>query len=66
MLLVEKTVTVSMIEGKHNLTEDAAVAVHRLRRRLLGSNIEIKSQRGLGYWMDAESKKLVWTKLEAA
>ena len=64
LLLTEEVVSVSMIEKQEDLTEDAAVAVHRLRRRLLGTGIEVKSQRGLGYWLDDADKKAVRAKLE--
>lgn len=54
LLVKNKVVTPSMIEVEHRITKDAKVAIHRLRRRLEGMQIEIKSRRDVGYWVDDE------------
>jgi Rad3-related DNA helicase len=59
-LLVRNTVvTVQMIEGEHSITKDAKVAIHRLRRRLDGHKVEIKSRRDFGYWLEREDRERV-------
>lgn len=52
LLAQNKVVTPRMIEVDHRLTKDAKVAMHRLRRRLEGVGVEIKSRRDVGYWVD--------------
>lgn len=57
LLVKNKVVTARMIEVEHRLTKDAKVALHRLRRRLEGVDIEIKSRRDVGYWLDDEARR---------
>jgi DNA-binding response OmpR family regulator len=59
LLLKHEAVTVEMIETDEDITNDGAVAVHRLRRRLAGTGVEIENVRGLGYFIPAEMKKVV-------
>lgn len=60
LLLVEnQVVTARMVELDHKLTKDAKVAVHRLRRRLEDTAVEIKSRRDVGYWIEAASRDIV-------
>lgn len=61
LLLVEnKVVTARMIELEHRLTKDAKVAIHRLRRRMDATpDVEIKSRRDVGYWMEPASRDAV-------
>lgn len=64
LLLSNKVVTPKMLEvdvlssigAKTPLTTDSKVLMHRVRRRLTGTNIDIKSQRNLGYWLDNASR----------
>lgn len=56
-LYEEKYVTCRGIENERKITKDAKVAIHRLRRRLEGTGIEIRSQREVGYWLDPSSKE---------
>ncbi|HEY7822611.1 MAG TPA: helix-turn-helix domain-containing protein [Acidimicrobiia bacterium] len=56
LLAQNKVVTSRMIEVDESLTKDAKVALHRLRRRLEGPGIEIKSRRDVGYWIETESR----------
>lgn len=59
MLAQNHVVTARMIEIDTRLTKDAKVAMHRLRRRLEGSSVEIKSRRDVGYWLEADSRSVV-------
>lgn len=60
VLLVEnQVVTARMIELDQRLTKDAKVAIHRLRRRLEASEVDIKSRRDVGYWLEAPSREIV-------
>jgi hypothetical protein len=49
-----------MITLRLNIATDAKVAIHRLRDALKGHGIEIKSRRGLGYWLEPEDKERIW------
>lgn len=59
MLAQNHVVTARMIEIDMRLTKDAKVAMHRLRRRLEGSPVEIKSRRDVGYWLENDSRAVV-------
>ena len=59
LLVQNKVVTARMIEVDHRLTKDAKVALHRLRRRLEGLDIEIRSRRDVGYWLDDSVRQSV-------
>ena len=50
-------VTADMIEQEHALAKHAKVALHRLRHRLEGTGIEIKSRRDIGYWLTKVGKE---------
>jgi len=52
-------VTAAMIEDEHGLTKNAKVVMHRLRRCLDGTGIEIKSRRDIGYWLTSEGKQVL-------
>jgi hypothetical protein len=52
-------VTPEMIVMRLNIATDSKVAVHRLREALKPYEIEVRSKRGLGYWLDAETKERV-------
>lgn len=56
MLVDNEVVTARMIELDERLTKDAKVAIHRLRRRLEASAVEIKSRRDVGYWIEDTSR----------
>lgn len=59
LLVANQVVTARMIELDHKLTKDAKVAIHRLRRRLEASPVEVKSRRDVGYWIEPESREIV-------
>lgn len=59
MLVENQVVTARMIELDHRLTKDAKVAMHRLRRRLTASDVEIRSRRDVGYWLETPSREIV-------
>lgn len=59
MLAQNQVVTARMIEIDTRLTKDAKVAMHRLRRRLEGSPVEIRSRRDVGYWLESDSRAVV-------
>lgn len=67
LLLSNKVVTAKMLEidvissigAKTPLTTDSKVLMHRIRRRLTDTNIDIKSQRNLGYWLDNTSRERI-------
>jgi len=59
LLTANQVVTSRMIEIDNRITKDAKVAVHRLRSRLIASEIEIKSRRDVGYWIEAQSREKV-------
>lgn len=50
-------VTPEMIEQDHALSKSAKVSLHRLRGRLKGTGIEVKSRRDVGYWLTKEGKE---------
>jgi hypothetical protein len=56
LLAQNKVVTAKMVEVDHKLTKDTKVAIHRLRRRLEGAAVEIKSRRDVGYWVDDKTR----------
>jgi hypothetical protein len=56
LLLNNKRVTTNMIEFDHKIVVDAGVTIHHIRRRLEGSGIVVRSQRDVGYWIDADSR----------
>lgn len=56
LLIENKIVTGRMVEIEHKLSTDARIAMHRLRRRMDGTEIEIKSRRDVGYWLDPDHK----------
>jgi hypothetical protein len=65
LLLVEnQVVTTRMIELDHAITKDAKVAIHRLRRRLAATPIEIKHRRDVGYWLEKEARELAHTAMQ--
>ena len=60
ILLVENSVvTPEMIEHEHQITKDAKVAIHRLRRRIAPFAVEVKSRRDIGYWIEASGRETV-------
>ncbi len=60
LLARNQVVTVQMIEQEHRITKDAKVAIHRLRRRLDGAGVEIKSRRDFGYWLEKADRERVF------
>lgn len=65
ILLVEnQVVTTRMIEADHAITKDAKVAIHRLRRRLVTTPIEIKHRRDVGYWLEQDARELAHTAMQ--
>jgi len=64
LLVQNKVVTARMIEVDHRLTRDAKVALHRLRRRLEGLDIEIKSRRDVGYWLGDDTRQAIHAVIE--
>ena len=61
LLAENQAVKPSMIETEYRLTKDSAVAVHRLRRRLVEHGIAINYRRGVGYWLSTDDRKKVAT-----
>lgn len=60
LLLIEnKVVTANMIEHDFKIATDAKIAIHRLRRRLIPSGIEILSRRDVGYWLPISVKEAI-------
>ena len=59
LLVNHEVVTAEMLEDELKVTKVAKVAVHRLRQRLAGSPIEVKSRRDLGYWMDPATRESI-------
>jgi hypothetical protein len=59
LLLNHKIVTIRMIEVENNLSTDARVAIHRLRRRLGIDGIVIQSRRDVGYWLDVATRTAI-------
>lgn len=59
LLMRNQVVTVPMIEQEHRITKDAKVAIHRLRRRLGNTEVEIKSRRDFGYWLEKADRERV-------
>lgn len=66
LLLTNKIVTHAMLEVEHDVATDGKVLIHRTRRRLAHTAIKIKSQRDVGYWLDAESKEILRRDIESA
>lgn len=56
LLLSARVVTADTIQQGLEIATDAKVAIHRLRQQLKPWDITIHSRRGLGYWIDAETK----------
>lgn len=56
LLVRSKVVTGREIEKDHKLSADARIAIHRLRRRLVGTGVVINSRRDVGYWLDIAAK----------
>lgn len=56
-LMEEKTITARQIENDFKIATDGKIAIHRLRRRLEGTSIEIKSMRDVGYWFEPSMKE---------
>lgn len=63
LLCTQKYVTTKMIEEIYKTVGDARVAVHRLRRQLQPHTVRIRSQRGLGYWVPPEDRKVIFTEV---
>ena len=59
LLAQNKIVTATMIEVEHKITKDAKVAIHRLRRRLEGVDIAVKSRRDVGYWVEPDARQTI-------
>ena len=59
LLLTTKVVTPNMLEVDPPITTDTKVLMHRIRRRLKDTGIEIKSQRSAGYWLDNASREII-------
>ena len=59
LLMENRIVTPTMVEVDQPITTDGKVLMHRLRRRLTGTQIEVKSQRSVGYWLDQTSREIV-------
>lgn len=64
LLLNNKIVTPAMVELNEPITTDGKVLMHRIRRRLTGTGIEIRSQRSVGYWLDQASKEKIMADLD--
>jgi Rad3-related DNA helicase len=65
LLARTQVVTVQMIEDERRITKDAKVAIHRLRRRMEASGIEIKSRRDFGYWLEKEHREQVFEAMKS-
>lgn len=59
LLMENRIVTPMMVEVDQPITTDGKVLMHRLRRRLAGTQIEVKSQRSVGYWLDQTAREIV-------
>jgi hypothetical protein len=64
LLLKNKIVTPNMIEIDQPITTDGKVLMHRIRRRLAGTPINIHSQRSVGYWLDQASREVILKDIE--
>lgn len=62
-LLNNRSVKITEIENDLRLFTDAKVAMHKLRQRLAGSGIDIRTLRGAGYFLDPETKERVRNKI---
>jgi Protein of unknown function (DUF2782). len=65
LLLKLKVVTAEMIEVRLDISSDARVAVHRLRSRMRLYGIDIKHQRGHGYYLTPEAKDRIRALVQA-
>jgi len=63
LLLENKRVSARMIENDLKIVTDTKVAIHRIRRRLENTGIEIQSRREVGYWLDDTSKTVLYEAL---
>lgn len=73
LLLQHKMVTHKMVEidrpvdvdGKQQkpIATDGKVLMHRLRRRLAGTDIVVHVQRSVGYWLDPASREKIMREL---
>ena len=59
LLLSLPTVSAEIITHRLEVTSDAKVAVHRLRKILLPYGVTIHSTRLLGYWISDEDKEKI-------
>lgn len=59
LLLNNKSLTTQEISQVHKISTDGRTAAHRLRRYLKDYNIEIKSRREIGYWLEPETKDMI-------
>lgn len=64
LLLKNKIVTPAMVEIDQPITTDGKVLMHRIRRRLAGTPINIHSQRSVGYWLDQASREVIIRDIE--
>ena len=64
LLLKNKIVTPAMVEIDAPITTDGKVLMHRIRRRLAGTPINIHSQRSVGYWLDQASREAILKDIE--
>lgn len=59
LLMAVPNVTNDMIQKHLMISADAKVTVLRLREALAPWQIDVRGKRGLGYWIDAETKQRV-------
>ena len=64
LLLTNKIVTPKMLEVDAPITTDGKVLMHRIRRRMADTPINIHSQRSVGYWIDQASREALLRDLE--
>lgn len=59
LLMESKLLTSRDIVHTHKIATDGKVAIHRLRRYLENHDLEIKSRRELGYWLEPSTKEKI-------
>jgi DNA-binding response OmpR family regulator len=57
LLLTVEVATPEMIQDQLGIATNTKVAIHRLRTYMALHDVTIHSQRGLGYWLDEETKQ---------
>lgn len=59
LLLAVEVVTPRMIRDQLSIAAEAKIAIHRLRAYMEPFNVKIHVRRGVGYWLDDDTKEWV-------